>query len=162
MSTDRKVLQKMIIHALSGKGSHVEVKNAFAGLDWKLAGIQPESATHSAFQLLNHIVYWNEWVLKWLDGQRPQVPEHAAGSWPGGPAPADVEEWESAVRRFERGLDDMTRQAKQDNLLAKGGAKTRLEMFQSIASHNSYHLGQVVSLRRRLASWPPPSGGLTW
>jgi hypothetical protein len=35
-------------------------------------------------------------------------------------------------------------------------------MLQAIASHNSYHAGQVVALRQILAAWPPPSGGLTW
>src|SRR5262249_12094487 len=48
------------------------------------------------------------------------------------------------------------------DLLAKRGRKTPLEVLQTIASHNSYHLGQVVVLRQRLCAWPPPSGGLTW
>lgn len=56
----------------------------------------------------------------------------------------------------------MTRAAEEADLLAKRGTKAPLEMLQTIASHNSYHLGQVVILRQRLCAWPPPSGGLTW
>lgn len=37
------------------------------------------------------------------------------------------------------------------DLLVKRGTKTQLEMLQTIASHNSYHIGQVVVLRQRLA-----------
>jgi hypothetical protein len=37
-----------------------------------------------------------------------------------------------------------------------------LGMLQTIATHNRYHVGQVVAIRLLLDSWPPPSGGLTW
>ncbi len=162
MSTDRKVLKKMILHALSGKGAHVAVKDAFAGLDWKLAGVQPEGVSHSIFQLLNHVAYWNQWVVKWLAGQKPVVPKHAQDSWPGKTAPLTAGEWREALRRLDQGLREMTRATQEMDLLAKRGTKTPLEMLQTIASHNSYHLGQVVVLRQRLCAWPPASGGLTW
>jgi hypothetical protein len=35
-------------------------------------------------------------------------------------------------------------------------------VIQSMASHISYHLGEVVLLRRMLGIWPPPSGGYSW
>ena len=35
-------------------------------------------------------------------------------------------------------------------------------MLHTIASHNSYHLGQIVLVRQLLGAWPPPGGGLTW
>lgn len=47
------------------------------------------------------------------------------------------------------------------DLLARQRTKTPPEMFQTSASHSSYHLGQVVLLRLRLVAWPPPLRGLT-
>ena len=41
----------------------------------------------------------------------------------------------------------------------KANGYTALEV---LALHNSYHLGQIVLLRRILGAWPPPSGGDTW
>jgi len=32
-------------------------------------------------------------------------------------------------------------------------------MLQTVASHNSYHTGQVVLLRRILGAWPPETSG---
>ena len=87
MTADRKILKKMILNALSGKGAHVSVTDAVAGLDWKLSGVQPEGVSHSIFQLLNHMIYWNQWVVNWLAGQKPSVPKHAQGGWPGRTAP---------------------------------------------------------------------------
>lgn len=67
MTNNRKILEKTIGNALSGKGSHVASKNLFAGLGWEAAGAQPEGAPHSIYQLLNHISYWQDWVVKWSE-----------------------------------------------------------------------------------------------
>lgn len=162
MRSDQKIIEKTIGHALSGKGAHVGAKDAFEALDWKLAGVRPEGAPHSVFQLLNHMSYWRDWVVKWLGGEKPPLPKHASGGWPAGPAPASKEEWERAVRGFQSGLDELERRSRAEDPLTKRGNKSRLEMLQTIASHNSYHMGQVVFLRQMLGAWPPPSGGLTW
>ena len=162
MSSDRKILERTVCRALSGKGFHAEAKNTLEGIDWMTAGTRPDGAPHSVFQLLNHMTYWQEWVVRWLDGEKPAIPKHASGSWPGSTGPKGRKEWEQAVRRFGHGLDEMDRRSRDTDLLSSPGGKSRLEMLQTIASHNSYHLGQVVLLRQMLGVWPPPSGGLTW
>jgi uncharacterized damage-inducible protein DinB len=162
VNSDREILDKIIGHALSGKGAHVEAQNIVAGVEWKVAGTRPEGVPHSLFQLLNHMNYWQDWAVKWLDGKKPPIPKHASGSWPGSPGPASPEEWERAVQHFRSGLDELDRRAREADLFSKRGEKTRLEMLHTIASHNSYHAGQVVLLRQMLGTWPPPSGGLTW
>jgi uncharacterized damage-inducible protein DinB len=162
MSRDPKLFDKVLRHALSGTSAHVETNTVFDALDWKLAGVRPESAPHSVYQLLNHMVYWQGWVLKWLDGKRPPIPKHASGSWPDDVGPGSPEDWKRAVTRFQNGLEELTRRSRGTDLFSKGATKTRFEMLQTIASHNSYHAGQVVQLRQMLGVWPPPSGGLTW
>jgi uncharacterized damage-inducible protein DinB len=157
-----KIVEKTIANALSGKGAHAATKNLFAGLDWQAAGARPRSAPHSIYQLLNHMSYWQNWVVSWLDGGSPPIPKHAAGGWPGASAPASSKEWQRAVRAFRSGLARLDRQSRQTSLLTVRGKHTRLGMLQAIASHNSYHAGQVVALRQILGAWPPPSGGLTW
>lgn len=161
MSDDRRIL-KTLSRALSGEGAHVEAGNVFLGLGWKDAGRKPEGAPHTVFQLLNHMSYWQDWAVKWLDGKKPGTPKHASGSWLGGVGPADARQWKQALRRFEKGLEQIDRRSLDGNLLSAQGGKTRLQMLHTIASHNSYHLGQVVFLRQTLGVWPPPSGGLTW
>jgi uncharacterized damage-inducible protein DinB len=162
MASNRKILEKTIGNALSGKASHVATKNIVEGLGWELAGARPVGAPHSIFQLLNHVSYWQDWGVKWLDGENPPVPKHASGGWPGNPGPADSKEWQRAVRSFQRGLAKLGRQSRAVQLLTTRGKHSRLGMLQAIASHTSYHAGQVVVLRQMLGAWPPPSGGVTW
>jgi uncharacterized damage-inducible protein DinB len=162
MSDNRSVLENIIENAISGRGAHVATKNLFEGLDWKAAGARPEGAPHSIFQLLNHMSYWDDWAVKWLGAKNPTVPKHASGSWPGAVSPANAKDWQRAVRGFRGGLDRLVRQSRESDLLTTRGEHTRLGMLQTIASHNSYHAGQIVVLRQMLGKWPPPSGGVTW
>lgn len=157
-----KIIRKALDCALSGTGAHAENEAVFSSLDWKLAGRRPARSPHSIYQLLNHMLYWQDWVLEWLDGADPPTPEHASGSWPGKAGPSSRKEWDQAVRRFRTGLAALTRHSRTADLSAKNGAKSRLEMLQTIASHNSYHAGQVVLIRQQLGAWPPPTGSLTW
>jgi len=162
MTSDSEILYATTERALSGKDSHVATRTILDGLDWKTAGARPDGAPHSTFQLANHMIYWQEWAVKWLDGKNPKAPKHAGGSWPKTVSPANRREWEQVVRGFYRSLDALERRMRQKNPPMKRGQMTRLEMLHIIASHNSYHAGQVAFLRQVLGAWPPPSGGITW
>lgn len=162
MADDLNVLLEATSKALSGRDAHVEAKGVFAGLDWKLAGARPEGVPHTLFQLANHMTYWQEWVVKWLDGEKPRAPRHAAASWTGRGAPANRSEWNAAVQRFRASLSSLERHSRRGDLRSKRGRMTRLEVLRVIGSHTSYHVGQAAFLRQVLGAWPPPSGGVTW
>ena len=162
MGDERRILEQAIRRAISGADAHAETKAVFSGLDWKLVGTKIDGAPYSIYQLLNHMFYWQDWVLKWLDGAEPPIPKHASGGWPGEIGPGNRKNWEVALRRFHSGLEKLARSPRHLDLLAKGREKTPFEMLLTIASHNSYHAGQVALLRRALGAWPPPSGGITW
>ena len=157
-----KILERAILRALSGEGAHASTTTLFDDLDWRAAGKRPRASPYSVFQLLNHMIYWQEWALEWLDGTTRPLPQHASGSWPGKSKPAGEKEWEAALERFRSGVKRLARLAGKTDWFSKRGARSRLEMVHTIASHNSYHAGQVVVLRQALGRWPPPSGGLTW
>jgi uncharacterized damage-inducible protein DinB len=161
-SSNDKALSHIVGRALSGEGAHAATQNVFDGLDWKVTAIRPPGIAHSVFQLLAHTTYWQNWVLQWLDGKDPAVPRHAAGSWPSNLGPASQEEWKRAVRNFRGSLAKLAGRSREVDLLGKIGKTSRLRMLHTIASHTSYHIGQVVMLRQLLGKWPPPSGGLTW
>jgi uncharacterized damage-inducible protein DinB len=162
MNSHEKIMQAALLDALSGKGAHAATKNLFEGLDWKLAGARPEGAPHSIFQILGHMVFWQDWMAKWADGGNPPIPKHAAEGWPKDPAPTSKQEWIQAVKAFRHGLQGLERRSRRGNLSVQRGEDTRLGVLHHLASHNSHHGGQVVALRQILGAWPPPSGGVTW
>ncbi len=162
MKTDREVIDEALEDALAGEGAHVEAQRVFDGLDWRVAARVPEGAPHSVFQVLNHMIFWQDWAVRWLDGRRPPLPRHATGSWPGPPGPRNRADWTRQVDRFRRGLAGPQEQVRKADPFTTRNGRTRLGMLRTMASHTSYHVGQVVALRQIVGSWPPPSGGLTW
>lgn len=162
MTDGHDVASVALNNALHGTGAHVDTGTIFAGLGWKQAGVRPPGAPHSVYEILTHMLYWNEWAVKRLGGAKPPVPKHASGGWPGGAGPASKKEWDRAVRRFHETLKALDAAASGGDLTTKTRATSRLEVLHAMASHNSYHAGQVVVLRQILGAWPPPGGGLTW
>ncbi len=156
------LLTHTIKNALTGQGAHTATRAVFDGLEWTLAGARPAGVPHSAHELLQHMTFWQEWVVGWLDGEDPATPPHARGSRPGGAGPRTAAEWRRAVQRYRRALDALEKRAGAGAAPAGPKAKATADMLQTIASHASYHAGQVAMLRRMLDAWPPPSGGLTW
>lgn len=162
MNDDRRMLGEAVEGLLTGKDIHLDPMAALEGLDWEVTGRLPDGFEHSIHQLINHMAYWQDWVVKRLDGQKPPVPEHAGEGWPGNVSPATEAEWEAALAGFLSGLDALKQRSRSADLMSRVGKNSRLAMLQGIAAHNSYHLGQVVTLRQILGAWPLPSGGLTW
>ena len=161
-SQEQKLLNHVLGRALSGKGAHVAAAGAFSGIDVETAGARPSGLPHSLYQILSHIVFWQNWAVEWLDGEDPRIPKHASGSWPEDAEPDSAAEWERSVRQFQKGLKELEGRSEETDLQTKQGKQSRLEMLHTIASHNSYHIGEAVVLRQMLGKWPPPSGGLTW
>ncbi len=155
-------LSKALFMAMEGTESHVKTVNAVEGLSADHAGQKPGGVPHSVFQLLNHLVYWQDMSLVWLGGKTPKWPEHDPEGWPGRDRPKDQEEWDALVARFRAGLENAMGQVERDDMFTVRDRWAPVQMFRSIASHNSYHMGQIVLIRRMLEAWPPPGGGDSW
>ncbi|AQQ52355.1 DinB family protein [Planococcus lenghuensis] len=147
---------------LTGRASHVHTGKIAEGLDWRTAGKRPADLTYSVWEVLFHMIYWQDYLLAQLRGESPVRPERAAESWPAEPAPADEAAWNEAVTRFIEGLQTAVTEAEDDLYAIVHKEQMRMEILMSLITHNSYHAGQIVLIRRALGAWPPSSGGDTW
>ena len=162
MTATDETVREILLQALSGRGAHVLVHQGLDGLDWEDAGRSRQESPHTIFQIVRHLTHWQEFSLAWIDGEKPETPAHAAQSWPGEPAPVGHEEWTATSERFIAGLGKLQERGRTLDLMDDRGPKTVLEILQLIASHNSYHMGQLALARRAIGAWPPPAGGATW
>jgi uncharacterized damage-inducible protein DinB len=143
------IARRSLVRSLSGAGAHLDPHRVIENLDWQVACLRPAGVSHSIAQVLNHMVFWQEWVLKWLDGTR----SNTAGSWRGDPSTSRVQ-WERSLERFDAGLDELLRRGREESLFDTPVRTSRLQILQTAASHNSYHAGQIVILRQMLGAWP--------
>lgn len=152
---------------LYGVSSHTHLLHALEGLDHEQAGRKPGPAPHSIFQILQHMIYWQDISLARLTGEAPPSPKSAALGWTAPAAPEDESDWQAAIACFAEGLRSLEARARDPELELDAFAQpdrrvTAREELLMIQGHNSYHLGQVVLLRQSIGAWPPPRGGVTW
>ena len=78
------------------------------------------------------------------------------------PHPEDEEAWISLLAQFLQGVQQAVEYAKTvqlDEPIESFPTETKAGILRNIASHNTYHLGEIVVLRRLHGAWPPPGGG---
>lgn len=150
-----------LVRLLDGQGAHTPALDALDGLDEDRAAACPPGWPHSCHRILLHIVYWQELMLARLEERPAPFPRRADEGWP----EPERNRWSDTVLRFARGLEAAkahARTADLDDRIEGWRGIERREGISILAQHNSYHLGQIVILRRVLGAWPPPAGGDTW
>ena len=160
--TERDTLRE----TLYGVESHMHVLHALEGLDPEIAGAETPGSPHTIFQVLHHMIYWQDISLARLRDEDPPFPDTAAEGWAFPQGPEDESDWEAAVASLAEGLRALETFVADDeyDLERTFGkrSRSRLSEVLMIAGHNSYHLGQIVQQRMQLGAWPPPKGPNSW
>lgn len=156
------VLRTQLIDRLDDSGAHASFAQIVAGWPASLRGIKPEAAAHTPWQVLEHmrIAQWD--ILEFSRNPKHVSPEFPDGYWPQTSAPPGASAWENSIRGFNDDLDqmkDLLRDPGSDLFqpIPHGTGQTLLREAIVLAAHNSYHLGELMLLRR-LLSVPPDLG----
>jgi hypothetical protein len=154
-------LRAHLLELLHGGHAHVNFEDAVRDLPARLRGKVPRGLPYSAWQLVEHMRLTQEDILLFsrnYDGTY-ESPEWPEGYWPSAEAPPDDEDWDKSIAGFRAdraAFEALIREAKQDLFAAFpwGEGQTLLREALLIADHTSYHLGQLVAVRRLVGAWP--------
>jgi DinB superfamily len=156
---DEEKLREQLVSSLSGRGAHAPFEKVVDGFPVELAGKPVAGLPHTAWQLLHHlwIAQWD--ILEFIRDPSHESPPWPEGYWPKEPAPADASDWQATVKKFRSDLSSiigLVRDTKNDLLspIPHGDGQTLLREALLVIDHNSYHLGQLVDIRRGLHAWP--------
>lgn len=156
--TQDETLRKHLLDLLGGGGAHVRFDDAVKDFPAELRGRKPEGSPHTAWQLLEHmrIAQWD--ILEFSRDPKHASPDFPSGYWPETEAPPDAKAWEKSVQAFRKDLKAMEGLVtdSKSNLFARiphGEGQTLLREALVLADHNSYHLGQLVLVRKQLGAW---------
>jgi uncharacterized damage-inducible protein DinB len=155
------------------KGAHVNPIACLEDVSLALTGQTVAGYPHSIWQILGHVIYWMDYDLRRMDGERPPYPEHNIQSWPISHGPSGELEWNEAVARFtsllgklealsNSGPEVLNRQIEPTTPAHSSLTSTVHAMLWQTVVHNSYHIGQIALLRRCFGAWPPLRGGDNW
>jgi uncharacterized damage-inducible protein DinB len=155
---DDKTLRDDVLLLLRGGNAHVSFEKAVADLPEELRGKKPRRVPYTPWQQLEHmrIAQWD--ILEYIRNPQHVSPEWPEGYWSGEAPPARTA-WVKSVKAFQadrQALVDMAADPSTD-LLARVPADpdgpTILHELLLVADHNTYHLGQLIVLRRLLGAW---------
>lgn len=159
LSATDSFLRKHLVALLEGGGAHLTFDAAVARFPVGLRGAKRPGVEHSAWQLIEHmrIAQWD--ILEFSRNPKHVSPEFPGGYWPATEAPPTARAWNETLRAFQsdlRGMIELVAKPSTDFFarIPHGDGQTVLREALVLADHNSYHLGQLVFLRRLLGAWP--------
>ena len=153
-----KDLREHLVKLLDWQDAHLHFDAVVAGWPARLRGVKPRGAPHTAWQLLEHLRLCQWDILEF--SRNPDYQElKFEDYWPRTAAPPDTRAWEKSVLAFRRDLKAMQNLVAnpRTDLFARipwGQEQTILREALLVADHNTYHLGQLLLLRRLLGAWP--------
>jgi hypothetical protein len=157
--TSTDALRAQLASALDWADAHAPFEGVTEEFPPNLRGVVPDGLPYSAWQLVEHMRRTQADILAFC--VRPDYEELAwpADYWPD-PEPASDSAWDDCLEKFRQDRAALQRLARDPSIdlfekVPAGTGQTYLRELLLVADHNSYHLGQLVILRRLLHSWNP-------
>jgi hypothetical protein len=148
-------LVEHLSYLLRGGGAHLSLGDAVADWPVELRGREAADVPYTAWQILEHvrIAQWD--ILGFCRNRDHVSPEFPGGYWPREKAPPDSEAWPRSLGAIQSDLESFLklvseRRATLLEPIPHGQGQTLLREALLVADHNSYHLGQLILVRRLL------------
>src|SRR5262249_16622938 len=157
-SDDLDGLRRHLLELLDGGHAHPDFESAVADLPPELRGARPPGVPHTPWRLLEHMRIAQRDILRFSIDPDHVSPEFPAGYWPESDAPPDPGAWDRSVEAFRsdfKAMKDLTANPEADLIggIPEGQGQTILREALLVADHNSYHIGQMIVVRRLLGAW---------
>lgn len=151
-------IRSHLLEFLRGGSAHVDPRTALANFPEQYYDAKPKGSPHTPWQLLEHLRFTLHDLLEFCTNEDYTAPAWPDDYWPGAEAPSGKQAWQAAMDGF---LGDMAAfealvEAPATDLEARipwGQGQTILREVLLVIDHTSYHLGQIVLVRRQLGDW---------
>jgi hypothetical protein len=148
-------LRKQLEHAMTGDESHIEFAAAVEDFPVDSAGLKPHGIPHSGWELLEHLRIAQHDILEFSRNPQHKSPKWPDGYWPESATPPNERAWKESIAAYQKdakALKELIADSTRDlyKPIEGGEGQTLLREALVVAAHNSYHLGQLVFLKKML------------
>lgn len=152
-------LRQQLIRYLGSSEAHASTDAAFAKLAPALRGKRPAGFPHSPWEILEHIRITQHDILDFCRNSSYKELDWPADYWPKSAAPPKADSWDESVKRYHDDVAALRALAEDTavDLFARiphGDGQTYLRELLLVVDHTSYHVGQLILVRRLLGAWP--------
>ncbi len=151
-TTLRGVLLEQLKTTHNNKDWFVPANVAVDGLTAEQASWTDGKGNHSIGQLAYHLVFWNTNALMRMKGE---TPPKFSGNNDETFDKFDTKRWNETVQQLDKVMTDIEKfvESADEPTLAKNAST-----LAHIGTHNAYHIGQMIYIRRLQGSWNPENG----
>jgi len=151
----------IVASSLDWEQAHGSLESSIKGDSADLRGRRPNGLPHSVWELLEHIRITQHDLLDFIEN--PNYEEKLKWPddyWPRTQAPAGDKAWNETVaawRKDRMALERFTTKSDIDltKKIPHGTGQTYLRTILVAVDHTSYHVGQIIAVRRLLGAWNP-------
>ena len=141
----------------------VAVRNAINGLSVEQASWKPDDSVNCIWETLSHLTYYNNAYLQRFNGVDYQYDVNdnnetfSTGEY-------TEEHWQADVRRFDEVMNQLrdaiaaADESKYSEPVSSENPRSWARLISDINTHNAYHAGQIVLLRKLQGGWDPSKG----
>ena len=150
--TLRSILLEQLRTTHNSKDWFVPINVAVEGLTAEQASWKDPSGNHSVGQLTYHLLFWNERELAKFKGE----PEKKfSGDNDETFNNFDSKKWNDTVKQLDQVMTELEEfvETTDDKTL-----QTRASDIAHIGTHNAYHVGQIIFVRKLQGSWNSEKG----
>ena len=159
MTSTNDAIRDHLVRLLDWREAHVEYDAAVDGIGPEHRGKTPPGLPYSPWQLIEHIRIAQNDILDFCLNPSYREKKWPDDYWPSYHAPPSDAAWDESVASYVRDRDALKQLVADPkiDLTAKiphGNGQTYLREVLLVADHTSYHVGQIVLVRRLLGIWP--------
>lgn len=153
-----KILKKQLISLLKGGHAHMTLAEAVEDYPMdKINEIFP-NGDYSSWHLLEHIRRTQNDILEFIINPKYKYKEWPKDYWPEKNEKAKEAQWKETVKKFHKDQDKLEKIIKnrKTDLYKKipwGEGQNIIREIQTVADHNSYHIGEFAIMRQVMGTW---------
>jgi len=151
-TTLREVLLAELKTTHDNEDWFVPANIAVKGLAAEQASWTDGKGNHSVGQLAYHLVYWNKRNLLRLKGEPL---EKFSGNNDETFDKFDGKKWEETVQQLDNVMKELEKWVETAD---EAKLKESAAVFTHISTHNAYHIGEIIYVRKEQGSWDPKNG----
>jgi hypothetical protein len=152
-------IRSIVARSLDWEEAHATFDASVANFPEQLRGTRPPNFPHSGWELLEHIRIAQDDLADFMERADYHQIKWPDDYWPKSPEPPSSAAWDesiAAVRRDREHLKEITLRPTIDYAakIPWGTGQTYLRTILVAVDHTSYHVGQIVAVRKLLGAWP--------
>ena len=151
-ATLREVLLAELKSTHGAEEWFVPANIAVKGLTAEQASWTDGKGNHSVGQLAYHLVFWNRRNLQALKGEKG---EKFGGNNDETFDKFDSKKWNETVQQLDEVMNELEKWVETAD---EAKLKESAQVFTHISTHNAYHIGQIIYVRKEQGSWDPNNG----